>query len=197
MDPRVERAMQQWPNVPDIYGWLSLDRRGRWLLRGEPISNPNLIDFINRNYLRLDDGSYVFQNGPQRVHVDLHATPWVALAQLQDGQLTLHNHCGQSITELDQIAISPQGDVLFILRQQPALLRDQDLSEILHNLRDEQGQNLQEQALTDWLSGDSDLPLTFQFNQQLIAVQRAPNPEHWPEYFGFIAHPAKNKPHGA
>ena len=28
----ARRAMQRWPNVPHLYGWLRLDRRGRWLI---------------------------------------------------------------------------------------------------------------------------------------------------------------------
>ena len=27
MDDAVLRSMAKWPNVPDVYGWLSLDRR--------------------------------------------------------------------------------------------------------------------------------------------------------------------------
>ena len=33
MDEIVARAMQKWPNVPDVYGWLRLDRRGTWWLK--------------------------------------------------------------------------------------------------------------------------------------------------------------------
>src|SRR5512132_2355278 len=51
MDEAVLRSMAKWPNVPDVYGWLSLDRRGNWLLKGERIGNAALRDFISRNYL--------------------------------------------------------------------------------------------------------------------------------------------------
>ena len=43
MDEDVLRAMTRWPDVPAVYGWLSLDRRGRWLIRGEtlgPLGDP-------------------------------------------------------------------------------------------------------------------------------------------------------------
>ena len=33
MDPIVRRAIARWPNVPAVYGWLKLDRRGRWSVR--------------------------------------------------------------------------------------------------------------------------------------------------------------------
>ena len=48
MDERVLRSMAKWPDVPDVYGWLSLDRRGNWLLKGERIGNQALRDFISR-----------------------------------------------------------------------------------------------------------------------------------------------------
>ncbi|HMN64893.1 MAG TPA: DUF2946 family protein, partial [Burkholderiaceae bacterium] len=38
MDEQVLHAMARWPDVPAVWGWLRLDRRGRWLLvdRGRP-----------------------------------------------------------------------------------------------------------------------------------------------------------------
>src|SRR5262245_12573859 len=75
MDEAVRRAIAKWPNVPAVYGWLSLDRRGRWLLRGEHIDNPAITAFIARNYEHDASGRWFFQNGPQRVFVDLDYTP--------------------------------------------------------------------------------------------------------------------------
>lgn len=40
----------QWPKVPACYGWLSLDRRGCWRLKGQVISHRGLISFINSHY---------------------------------------------------------------------------------------------------------------------------------------------------
>ena len=37
MDETGLRSMAKWPNVPAVYGWLTLDRRGNWLLQGERI----------------------------------------------------------------------------------------------------------------------------------------------------------------
>ena len=34
MDEIVARAMQKWPDVPNVYRWLRLDRRGNWLVKG-------------------------------------------------------------------------------------------------------------------------------------------------------------------
>jgi hypothetical protein len=46
----------KWPDVPACYGWLSLDRRGRWRLKGEIVSHAGLIAFINSRYGPDDSG---------------------------------------------------------------------------------------------------------------------------------------------
>jgi Protein of unknown function (DUF2946) len=91
MDAIVEAALKKWPNVPDCHGWLALDARGDWYMRddrvqaagpfprikGSRIEHDKLIDFIARNYEHDDAGAWFFQNGPQRVYVELEAAPWV------------------------------------------------------------------------------------------------------------------------
>lgn len=94
MDEIVKRAMAKWPQVPDCYGWLGLDARGHWYLRDERaqaagpfagggaakgalLRHDKLIEFIGRNYAADGLGRWFFQNGPQRVFVELEATPWI------------------------------------------------------------------------------------------------------------------------
>ena len=97
VDDIVKAALAKWPHVPACYGWLGLDRRGHWymrdervqaagpftgagsspLSRGAPLRHDKLIDFIGRNYEADGQGCWFFQNGPQRVYVELQATPWV------------------------------------------------------------------------------------------------------------------------
>jgi hypothetical protein len=91
MDDIVRQAMAKWPNVPHCYGWLALDDRGNWYMRddrvqaagpfpqskGSLLRHEKLIDFIHRNYDRDASGQWYFQNGPQRVYVELQATPWI------------------------------------------------------------------------------------------------------------------------
>jgi len=91
MDDIVRQAMAKWPNVPHCYGWLGLDARGQWFMRddrvqaagpfpdvkGSLLRHEKLVDFIHRNYDRDDAGQWYFQNGPQRVYVELQATPWI------------------------------------------------------------------------------------------------------------------------
>jgi hypothetical protein len=91
MDAIVEAALRKWPNVPHCYGWLALDARGDWYMRddriqaagpfpqvkGSRIRHDKLLGFIERNYGADAEGAWFFQNGPQRVYVELEAAPWV------------------------------------------------------------------------------------------------------------------------
>lgn len=77
MDEAVLRSLVRWPDVPACFGWLSLDRQGRWRLQHEVVTHRGFADFIGRNYQRDDSGRWFFQNGPQRVFVSLDYTPWV------------------------------------------------------------------------------------------------------------------------
>ena len=99
MDAQVEKAMAKWPNVPHCYGWLALDARGDWYMRderiqaagpfpqvkGSRIQHEKLREFIERNYARDEAGSWFFQNGPQRVYVELEAAPWIWRLRPGDG----------------------------------------------------------------------------------------------------------------
>ena len=88
MDEQVLRSLIKWPNVPDCYGWLALDRRGQWRMRdefaqqnglpGQVIEHAALKEFITRNYACDNAGRYFFQNGPQRVFITLTSAPWIA-----------------------------------------------------------------------------------------------------------------------
>jgi hypothetical protein len=110
MDEIVKAALKKWPNVPDCYGWLALDARGDWYMRddrtqaagpfpqvkGSRITHDKLREFIARNYEHDDAGCWFFQNGPQRVYVELEATPWVWRLQVTgDGNAPeVHSHTG-------------------------------------------------------------------------------------------------------
>ena len=45
--------------------------------RGSLLRHEKLIEFIHRNYEHDAQGQWFFQNGPQRVYVELQATPWI------------------------------------------------------------------------------------------------------------------------
>ena len=92
VDEIVLRGMAKWPNVPAVYGWLSLDRRGNWRIKGERIANAGISAFIGRNYGQDNEGRWFFQNGPQRVYVALDYTPFVYRIHAADTQLALECH---------------------------------------------------------------------------------------------------------
>jgi len=112
MDEIVKQALAKWPHVPHCYGWLGLDARGRWYLRdaaaqanggfpqskGELLQHDKLIEFIGRNYEADAQGKWFFQNGPQRVYVELECTPWVWRLN-PDGSLC--SHTGRAARLLD------------------------------------------------------------------------------------------------
>ena len=91
MDAIVEAALRKWPKVPHCHGWLALDARGQWFMRderiqaagpfprvkGSRIEHDKLRAFIERNYGCDEAGAWFFQNGPQRVYVELEAAPFV------------------------------------------------------------------------------------------------------------------------
>lgn len=103
MDDIVKQALAKWPNVPHCYGWLGLDARGNWYMRddhtqaagafpvakGSMLRHDKLIDFIQRNYDHDDSGQWFFQNGPQRVYVELEAAPFVWRV-MDDFSVTAH-----------------------------------------------------------------------------------------------------------
>ncbi|WP_290871959.1 DUF2946 family protein [Aquabacterium sp.] len=112
MDDIVKAAMAKWPNVPDCYGWLALDARGDWYMRddriqasgpfpevkGSRVNHDKLKAFIERNLSHDDRGAWFFQNGPQRVYLQLEAAPWVLrvrrATELGEGRHVVDTHTG-------------------------------------------------------------------------------------------------------
>jgi hypothetical protein len=122
MDEIVARSLARWPNVPAVYGWLSLDRRGNWRIKGEKIGNPALRDFIGRNYEADARGCWFFQNGPQRVYVQLAYTPLVVH---YEGDAVV-DQCGRPFATEDAF-LDEEGSVLLAGGGGIALLDDRDL----------------------------------------------------------------------
>lgn len=110
MDEMVMAALRKWPNVPACRGWLGLDARGDWYMRddaaqaagpfpvvkGSRVVHDKLLGFIQRNYAADASGAWYFQNGPQRVYVELEAAPWVwRLSVDAEGGLQIQAHGSQ------------------------------------------------------------------------------------------------------
>lgn len=126
MDEIVARSMARWPNVPAVYGWLQLDRRGNWRIKGERIANAALREFISRNYLADERGCWFFQNGPQRVFVELAYTPLVVH---YEGEALL-DHCARPFGG-ENLFQDEEGSVLIEGRGSIALLDDRDLERMV------------------------------------------------------------------
>lgn len=111
MDDIVKQALVKWPNVPNCYGWLGLDARGNWYMRdervqalgpfagatalskGSELKHEKLMQFIGRNYEPDLAGQWYFQNGPQRVYVELEVTP---LIWRVSADFSIQDHTGRA-----------------------------------------------------------------------------------------------------
>ncbi|WP_293993857.1 DUF2946 family protein [Sphaerotilus sp.] len=123
MDDIVRQALKKWPNVPDCRGWLALDARGDWYMRddrtqaagpfpqvkGSRILHDKLREFIGRNYEADADGCWFFQNGPQKVFVELEAAPWVFGVQWLDGLWRVETQTGRVVPSVDAVLVDEQG----------------------------------------------------------------------------------------
>lgn len=152
MDDIVLRGMAKWPNVPAVYGWLTLNRRGQWLIKGEMVGNPAVSAFIARNYEHDADGRWFFQNGPQRVFVSLDYTPLVYRASFaSDGLLALESHVGQKPASLSGAWIDENGTVLIATESGVGVIHDHDLDDLMPAFADANGNALAEDALDELL----------------------------------------------
>lgn len=122
MDQSVLDALNKWPNVPECFGWLALDRRGQWRMRneesqsqqllGEIIKHAALQHAITKNYARDSKGRFFFQNGPQRVFIDLAYTPWIIRIYPDDNQTWLLQTTSGQVIEPIQCLVDQAGQVL-------------------------------------------------------------------------------------
>ncbi|MGH8703357.1 MAG: DUF2946 family protein [Burkholderiales bacterium] len=150
MDDIVLRGMAKWPNVPAVYGWLALDRRGQWLIKGERVSNPLVTEFIGRNYARDERGCWYFQNGPQRVFVTLGYTPRVYRVVSPDGApLALEASTGSPVSAVSGAWIDETGAALLETELGIGAVHDRDLDRLLPHFTDAAGAPLAEDALDE------------------------------------------------
>lgn len=158
MDVIVEKALAKWPNVPHCYGWLALDARGNWRMRDEAVQNQHLpgdrivhtalIGFINRNYTHDEQGRWYFQNGPQRVYVDLAATPYIAHTEPEHGFVL---QTGVHLSGIETAWLSDKGRLFLQAEQKFVLLDDRDLAQCMADLllNDE---SMADEELMAWLA---------------------------------------------
>ena len=209
MDDQVLRSLMKWPNVPDCFGWLALDRRGQWRMRdeftqqnnlpGQVIQHASLNDFIARNYACDELGRYFFQNGPQRVFITLAATPWIARIIPEGSGTQLLTQCHHALNP--ESALSDENGNIYIVgnvdqtiynsmtnessqftksaSQTIALLHDHDLDHFSELAK------LREEACSfggSWVWQDKQLPLDPIHSEELAAR------------FNFVANPLPKTP---
>jgi hypothetical protein len=185
MDESVRKAMEKWPEVPALYGWLRLDATGRWHLKGEPITHRGLIDFINRNYQPDEHGRWYFQNGPQRGYVSLDYTPWILHI---DSAGQLRTHTGDTATPADRAAIDDQGNLLIDTTSGAGLLDPDALPIVSEWLTDARGAPASDNALEAVMAGDDRDTIHLNIDGRHLPLQRIPRAEV-PARFGFISRP--------
>jgi hypothetical protein len=195
MDDIVKQAIAKWPNVPHCYGWLALDARGGWRMRdeaaqqsngpGERLTNQALVGFINRNYTHDERGCWYFQNGPQRVYVDLQATPFIARTDPAQGLLL---QTGQALPSIDRAYLTGNGEAIVQGGDVVAQLDDRDVAQWLA-LMELDGAPASDEALLRWVEGGAG-ELAVRYREQRVPVERIAGDE-LPKRFGYVRTPVK------
>jgi Protein of unknown function (DUF2946) len=184
MDEAVLAAIAHWPKVPHVYGWLSLDRRGKWRLQGSPIANPHITDFIGRNYESDERGAWFFQNGPQRVYVRLDYTPWVL--RIGDRQ-SLISHTGTPLHNASSALLDENGNLLIAFERSIGLVEDRDLPALLNAVVDAQGEPVDETVFAHLMAGEDAL-LTVKW-QSLCLPLKPILSKDIPSLFSYVTDP--------
>ena len=194
MDDIVKQAIAKWPKVPHCYGWLALDARGNWRMRderaqqlqlaGDPLRQPALLGFINRNYAADERGCWFFQNGPQRVYVNLEAAPFIARTDPGHG-LVLHT--GEAVAALQGAWLSDQGALLVLADGRLAQVDDRDMAQMMGALRLERAAVSDEQLMA-WLDGAAG-QLSLEYGDAAVNVERIDS-AGVAQRFGFVRTPS-------
>ena len=188
MDEIVLRSMLKWPDVPAVYGWLRLDRRGNWLIktvagRFERIANSAVVEFIGRNYAPDAGGRWYFQNGPQRVFVALDYTPWVY--RLDDAGGAFVAHTGAAPRELRAAFFDDAGALLLQTELGVGVVLDRDLAAVLESFAGTRGRDA-ERLVDGILQGRARTIRLYGRPVPATAIRAAEVPAR----FGFVARPA-------
>jgi hypothetical protein len=193
MDELVLRGMAKWPNVPSVYGWLRLDRRGNWLIKGELVTNPAITAFIGRNYASDPQGQWYFQNGPQRVFVELDYTPFVyRVTGAAGGPLQIEAHNAQAASAVTAAWFDEAGSLLLLTELGAGVVHDQDLERLLPFFTDFNGNPVPEdvfEKLMELAEQGQAVPLWLRVRDTSVRLEpiRAADA---PARFGFVPRPA-------
>jgi len=206
MDEIVLRSMLKWPNVPAVYGWLRLDRRGQWLIRQpdpkrdavagrsaggqsvaprfEPVVNMAMIEFIGRNYAHDAEGRYYFQNGPQRVYVTLDYTPWIY--RLDSPARDFVAHTGVPAGPPTNVYLDDQGGVIVVCTPGPGAVLDRDLEALTESFSDIAGRHLEFEQLIERTAAGQGVRARLAGTELMVEAIGA---HELPARFGYVKRP--------
>jgi len=190
MDEMVIRAMAKWPDVPAVFGWLRLDRRGRWWIRDELVSNPGIAAFIGRNYLADASGRYFFQNGPQQVFVALDATPWVFHLESNDaGAPQIVDQTGQAAVPV-AAGIDEEGNLYLQTGRGFGIVDERELVRLVELIYHPSGRKADDAMLMEWLAqGAAAAPLELRLSGAPALLLLPLQKNALAARFGFIPQP--------
>jgi len=189
MDENVRLAMEKWPNVPDLFGWLELATTGRWLIKGEPILHGGLNEFIGRNYMADDRGRWYFQNGPQRVYVDLEYTPWVLHV---DGTGRLRDQTDALVEPGGVAAVDDAGNLLIETARGIGLIDSAALAVVTDWLLTTDGEPASDDALAAVMAGQEAEGVIVDVGGRRLPLERI-HAADVPARFGFIQRPSEEE----
>lgn len=196
MDDIVKQAIAKWPNVPAVYGWLGLDRRGVWRIKGDAVTNTVIAGFISRNYEHDEHGRWFFQNGPQRVYATLEYTPFVyhiVWAADPAAPLRIEAHTGTCVRGIESAWVDEHGVLLIVSELGAGMVTDRHLELLLPCFCDAAGCALDEDAVAahlEALQAGGGGGLHLEFGGRRIAVG-AIAAAAVAAQFGFDPHPVQ------
>ena len=168
IDKSVQKSMAKWPEVPECFGWLNLNRRAEWSIKGEKIHHVKTQRFLQRNYNFDKLGRWFVQNGPQRVFVSLEYTPRLYGFSSHSG-FYIHNEA--KIPVLLDFFLDEYGNLLLSTSLGVGVVDDRDLS-----------------AASDLIEAVNDIPTELSYrgkNYKIKPIAKALVPKH----FGFVQNP--------
>ena len=151
MDDIVKAAMAKWPNVPAVFGWLSLNGRGNWRIKDDPIDNEAINEFIGRNYMNDGCGNCFSRMG---------RSACMSLLKLRRGYTGSTNSSGsprtrRSSARVRQAFADENGRLYFETEWDQAWLGRSRHACVFGAHIDVEGQALDDKALADWNAGES------------------------------------------
>ncbi|MBV8123342.1 MAG: DUF2946 family protein, partial [Paucibacter sp.] len=136
--------------------------RGNWRMRDEraqhfglpsdKLTHPALVGFINRNYGCDERGCWYFQNGPQRVYLELDAAPFIVRTDPAQGWLL---QTGEALGEIEEAVMTEAGELVLRSGGRVAQLDDRDAAQAL-TLLEMNGRPVADEELLAWLEATPD-----------------------------------------